>query len=51
MLKILQDRLQQYIDQEQSDVQAALRKGRETRDPIANISWFIGKAREIQKNV
>ena len=49
MLKILQDRLQQYIDQEQSDVQAALRKGRETRDPIANISWFIEKAREIQK--
>ena len=49
MLKILQDRLQQYIDQEHSDVQAALRKGRETRDPIANISWFIGKAREIQK--
>jgi hypothetical protein len=49
MLKILQDRLQQYIDQEHSDVQAALRKGRETRDPIANISWFIEKAREIQK--
>ena len=49
MLKILQDSLQEYIDQEQSDVQAALRKGRETRDPIANISWFIEKAREIQK--
>ena len=49
MLKILQDSLQEYIDQEHSDDQAALRKGRETRDPIANISWFIGKAREIQK--
>ena len=51
MLKILQDRLQQYIDQERSDVQAALRKGRGTRDPIANICWFIEKAREIQKKI
>ena len=49
MLKILQDKLQQYIDQEQSDVQAALRKGRGARDPIANIGWFIEKAREMQK--
>ena len=51
MLKILQDKLQQYVDQEHSDVQAALRKGRRTRDPIANISWFIKKAREIQKRI
>ena len=49
MLKIFQTRFQQHVDFEQSDVQAALRKGRETRDPIANISWFIEKAREIQK--
>ena len=48
MLKILQDKLQQYVDQEHSGVQAALRKGRGTRDPMAKISWFIEKAREIQ---
>ena len=51
MLKILQDKLQQYVDQEHSDVQAALRKDRGTRDPIANIGWFIEKAREIQQNI
>ena len=49
MLKILQDKLQQYVDQEHSDVQAALRKDRGTRDPIANIGLFIEKAREMQK--
>ena len=51
MLKILQDKFQQYVDQEHSDIQAALRKGRGTRYPIANISWFIEKAREFQKNI
>ena len=51
MLKILQDRLQQYVNQELLDVQAGFRKGRETRDQIANIQWFIEKAREFQKNI
>ena len=47
MLKILQARLQQYVNRELPDVQAAFRKGRGTRDQIANISWIIGKAREF----
>ena len=51
MLKILQDGLQQYINQELSDVQAGFRKGRGTRDQIANICWIIEKAREFQKNI
>ena len=51
MLKILQARLQQYLNHELSDVQAGFRKGRETRDQIANISWIIEKAREFQKNI
>ena len=51
MLKILQDRLQQYVNGELLDVQAGFRKGRETRDQIANIQWFIEKAREFQKNI
>ena len=51
MLKILQDRLQQYMNLELLDVQAGFRKGRETRDQIANIQWFIEKAREFQKNI
>ena len=51
MLKILQDRLQQYLNRELPDVQAGLRKGRGTRDQIANIHWIIKKAREIQKNI
>ena len=50
MLKILQARLQQYVNWELLDVQAGFRKGRETRDQIANIHWIIGKAREFQKN-
>ena len=50
MLKILQARLQQYMNQEISDVQAGFRKGRGTRDQIANIHWIIKKARELQKN-
>ena len=49
MLKILQGRLQQYVNHELPDVQAAFRKGRETRDQIANIHWIIEKAREFQK--
>ena len=49
MLKILQPRLQQYVNHE--DVQARFRKGRETRDQIANIHWIIKKAREFQKNI
>ena len=49
MLKILQARLQQYVNCELPDVQADFRKGRETRDQIANICWIIGKAREFQK--
>ena len=50
MLKILQDRLQQYVNREVPDVQAGFRKGRGTRDQIANIRWIIEKAREFQKN-
>ena len=49
MLKILQARLQQYMNRELSDVQAGFRKGRGTRDQIANIRWIIEKAREFQK--
>ena len=49
MLKILQARLQQYVNQELSDVQAGFRTGRGTRDQIANICWIIEKAREFQK--
>ena len=51
MLKILQARLQQYINCELPDVQAEFRKGRGTRDQIANIHWVIEKAREFQKNI
>ena len=51
MLKILQARLQQYANRELPDVQAVFRKGRETRDQIANIRWIIKKAREFQKNI
>ena len=51
MLKILQTRLQQYVNQELPDVQAGFRKGRGTRDQIANICWIIKKAREFQKNI
>ena len=51
MLKILQARLQQYINHELPDVQAGFRKGRRTRDQIANIHWIIEKAREFQKNI
>ena len=51
MLKILQGRLQQYVNCEILDVQAGFRKGRETRDQIANIHWIIKKARESQKNI
>ena len=51
MLKILQARLQQYMNRELSDVQAGFRKGRGTRDQIANICWIIKKAREFQKNI
>ena len=51
MLKILQARLQQYKNQELADVQAGFRKGRGTRDQIANIHWIIEKAREFQKNI
>ena len=51
MIKILQIRLQQYVDHELPDVQAGFRKGRGTRDQIANIHWIIKKAREFQKNI
>ena len=51
MLKILQARLQQYVNDELLDVQAGFRKGRGTRDQIANICWIIKKAREFQKNI
>ena len=51
MLKILQARLQQYMNHEFPDVQAGFRKGRGTRDQIANIRWIIKKAREFQKNI
>ena len=49
MLKILQARLQQYMNRELPDVQAGFRKGRGTRDQIANIHWIMEKAREFQK--
>ena len=51
MFKILQMRLQQYVNYELPDVQAGFRKGRETRDQIANIRWITEKAREFQKNI
>ena len=51
MLKILQARLQQYVNHEFPDVQAGFRKGRGTRDQIANICWIIEKAREFRKNI
>ena len=51
MLKILQARFQQYMNHELPDVQAGFRKGRGTRDQIANIFWIIEKAREFQKNI
>ena len=50
-LKILQARLQQYVNSELPDVQAGFRKGRETRDQIANIRWIMEKAREFQKSI
>ena len=49
MLKILQAKLQQYLNHELTDIQAAFRKGRGTRDQIANICWIMEKAREFQK--
>ena len=51
MLKILQARLQQYVNRERLDVQAGFRKGRGSRDQIANICWIMEKAREFQKNI
>ena len=51
MLKILQARLQQYVNHELADVPAGFRKGRGTRNQIANIHWIIEKAREFQKNI
>ena len=51
MLKILQARLQQYVNRDCPDILAGFRKGRQTRDQIANICWFIEKAREFQKNI
>ena len=51
MLKILQARLKQYVNHELPDVQAGFRKGRGTRDEIANICWVMGKAREFLKNI
>ena len=51
MLKILQARLQQYVNHELPDVQAGFRKGRGTRDQIANICWIMDKAKEFQKNI
>ena len=51
MLKILQARLQQYVNLEHPDIQAGFRKGRGNRDQIANIHWIIEKAREFQKNI
>ena len=51
MLKILQARLQQYVNRELSDVQAGFRKSRGIRDQIVNIPWIIEKAREFQKNI
>ena len=51
MLKILQARLQQYVNRELPDVQAGFRKGRGSRDQIANIHWIMEKAREFHKNI
>ena len=51
ILKILQARLQQYVNREHPDVQAGFRKGRGTRDQVANIYWIIEKARKFQKNI
>ena len=51
MLTILQDRFQEYRNRELSDIQAGFRKGRGTRDQIANIRWIIEKAKEFQKNI
>ena len=51
MLKLLQARLQQYVNRELPDVQAGFRKGRGTRDQIVNIRWITEKAREFQKNI
>ena len=51
MLKILQAKLQQYVNRELPDVQADFRKGKGTRDQIANIRWIMEKAREFQKNI
>ena len=51
MLKILQARLQQYVNHELPDVQAGIKKGRGSRDQIANTRWIIDKAREFQKNI
>ena len=51
MLKILQARLQQYMNRELPNIQAGFRKGRGTREQIANICWIIEKAREFQKNI
>ena len=51
MLKILQARIQQYVNQELPDVQAEFRKGTGTRDQVANIRWIVKKAREFQKNI
>ena len=51
MLKILQARLQQYMNQELPDIQAGFRKGRGTKDQIANICWITEKASEFQKNI
>ena len=51
MLKILQARLQEYVNRKLPDVQAGFRKGRGTRDQIANICWIIEKARKFQKNI
>ena len=51
MLKILQARLQQYVNRELPDVQAGFRKGKGTRDQVANIRWIMDKAREFRKNI
>ena len=51
MLKILQARLQQYVNRELPDVQAGFRKGRGTRDQMVNIHWIMEKTRELQKNI
>jgi len=51
MLKVLQATLPQYVDRALPDVQAGFRKGRGTRDQIANIRWFIQKGRELQNNI